>query len=434
MLRHRRRLDAFFVYLVISGVSTFASALMFTVLAVYYVSAVGMNPFQLVLVGTVLESVILLFEVPTGVVADTYSRRLSVIIGTVILGAAFVLEGAVPLLAGVLAAEAIRGVGETFLSGATDAWLADEVGEEQVGRAYLRAAQVGRGVGILGVLASVGLASVQLALPVILGGALYLALGVFLALYMPERGFRPAPQAERASWRAMFGTFSAGARVVRASPVLLALLAVNLVGGAASEGFDRLWEAHILLDFSFPSLGALKPVVWFGIINIGTAIVSMAITAAFQRRLDTISQSSRSTARVLLVLNGLIVASVIAFALAGSFALAFAMLALKAVLHSLSGPLYSAWLVQQTSPQTRATVLSIGSQSNALGQTVGGPVVGAIGTFFSLRAALAVAGALLAPTLVLYARTLRHAGLNGDAAVAAEVRSEGALGEAERRA
>ncbi|MBK9942709.1 MAG: MFS transporter [Kouleothrix sp.] len=413
MFRRPGRLDASLVYIIMSGVATFASALMFTVLAVYYVSAVGMNPFQLVLVGTVLESVILLFEIPTGVVADTYSRRLSVIVGTFILGIAFVLEGALPLLAGVLAAEAIRGVGETFLSGATDAWLADEVGEEQVGRVYLRAAQVGRVVGILGVLASVGLASVQLALPVVLGGALYLALGVFLALCMPERGFRPAPREERASWRAMLGTFRAGARVVRASPVLLALLAVNLVGGAASEGFDRLWEAHMLLDFSFPSLGALKPVVWFGIINIGTAIVSMAISAVFQRRLDAISQSSRATARALLVLNGLIIASVITFALAGSFALAFAMLALKAVLHSLSGPLYGTWLIQQTSPQTRATVLSIGSQSNALGQTIGGPVVGAVGTIFSLRAALAVAGALLAPTLALYARTIRHAGLSG---------------------
>ncbi|MBK9713681.1 MAG: MFS transporter [Kouleothrix sp.] len=427
MFRHRGRLDAFMVYLIMSGVTTFASALMFTVLAVYYVTAVGMNPFQLVLVGTVLETVILLFEVPTGVVADTYSRRLSVIVGTFILGAAFVLEGALPLLASVLAAEAIRGVGETFLSGATDAWLADEVGEDQVGRVYLRAVQLGRAVGILGVLASVGLASVHLALPVVLGGALYLALGVFLALCMPERGFRPAPRAGRASWRAMLGTFSAGARVVRASPVLLALLAVSLVGGAAGEGFDRLWEAHVLLDFSFPSLGALQPVVWFGIINIGTAIVSMIITALFQRRLDAISQDSRSTARVLLVLNGLIVASVIAFALAGSFALAFAMLALKAVLSSLSGPLYGTWLVQQTSPRTRATVLSMGSQSNALGQTIGGPVVGAIGTVFSLRVALAVAGVLLAPTLALYARTIRHAGLNDDPAGPAAVEEVGEM-------
>jgi DHA3 family tetracycline resistance protein-like MFS transporter len=420
MFRQRGRLDASLVYLVMSAATTFASALMFTVLSIYYVTAVGMNPFQLVLVGTVLETVILVFEVPTGVVADTYSRRLSVIIGTFILGIAFVMEGLVPLVAGVLIAEAIRGVGETFLSGATDAWLADEVGEAEVGRVYLRAAQIGRVVGILGVLASVGLASLQLNLPVVIGGAIYLGLGAFLVVGMPERGFSPTPAAERGSWRAMFTTFRAGTSLVRASPVLLALLAVNLVGGAASEGFDRLWEAHVLLNFSFPSLGNLQPVVWFGIISIGTGLISWAIAALFARPLDRASQDRSATARLLLILNGLSILSIIGLALAGNFAVAFAMLAAKAVLGSLAGPLYGTWLVQQTSPGTRATVLSLGSQSNALGQTLGGPVVGAVGSLFSLRAALALAGLLLAPTLALYARTRRHVGLNGAAAAEGE--------------
>jgi len=56
----------------------------------------------------------------------------------------------------------------------------------------------------------------------------------------------------------------------------------------------------------------------------------------------------------------------------------------------------------------RATVLSISSQANALGETGGGPVVGLIGTAFSLRAALVAAGVLLAPVVALYARTARQ--------------------------
>jgi hypothetical protein len=81
---------------------------------------------------------------------------------------------------------------------------------------------------------------------------------------------------------------------------------------------------------------------------------------------------------------------------------------LKAVLSALSDPLHRTWLIQQTSPKVRATVLSISSQANSLGETAGGPVVGAVGTIFSLRAALVVAGALLAPVVALYARTLRQ--------------------------
>ena len=53
----------------------------FAMSAIYRVEVVGLDVFQLVFLGTVLEATVFLFEIPTGVVADVYSRRLSVIIG-----------------------------------------------------------------------------------------------------------------------------------------------------------------------------------------------------------------------------------------------------------------------------------------------------------------------------------------------------------------
>jgi len=417
---HIHRSSASAIYLILSGVIAFARALVLTMLAVYFVTAVGMNPLQLVLAGTVFECAILVCEIPTGVIADTWSRRLSIVIGVLIMGAALLLEGAVPLLAAVLLAEVISGIGETFLSGATDAWLAGELGEAAVGRVYLRSAQINRAAGLAGIAASAGLASLQINLPLLLAGGLYLALGLFLALRMPERGFQPAPRAERESWRALFGTFQEGLRAVRASRLLLALLAVGAVAGAAGEGYDKLWEAHLLLDLGLPGLGRISSVVWFGIINAGTALASLLVAAVLQRRMEALASDSGAVARALLVISALLAASVVVFGLAGSFALAFAALLLKAVLGSLADPLYRTWLIQQTSPRTRATALSISSQANALGETVGGPLVGAVGTLFSLRAALVLAGLLLAPVVALYARTLRHTSLSGAEAPARE--------------
>ncbi len=61
--------------------------------------------------------------------------------------------------------------------------------------------------------------------------------------------------------------------------------------------------------------------------------------------------------------------------------------------------------------QVRATVISMSSQSNALGQIAGGPGVGVIGTWWSLRAALVMAGLLLSPVLLLIRHTaIRHEG------------------------
>jgi len=51
------------------------------VMAVYLVSELDLSPLQLVLMGTAMEAAVFVFEIPTGVVADMYSRRLSLIIG-----------------------------------------------------------------------------------------------------------------------------------------------------------------------------------------------------------------------------------------------------------------------------------------------------------------------------------------------------------------
>jgi DHA3 family tetracycline resistance protein-like MFS transporter len=69
-----------------------------------------------VLVGTVLEIAVLTFEVPTGVLADTYSRRVSVITGFFLIGAGFVLEGSVPVFGAVLVAQVIWGAGYTLIN------------------------------------------------------------------------------------------------------------------------------------------------------------------------------------------------------------------------------------------------------------------------------------------------------------------------------
>ncbi|MBI4675532.1 MAG: hypothetical protein HY741_28140 [Chloroflexi bacterium] len=80
----------------------------------YQVQTVGLNPFQLVLVGTVLEFTAFVAEVPTGILADVYSRRLSILIGFVLVGLGFIVEGSIPQFWSVLLAQVIWGVGATF--------------------------------------------------------------------------------------------------------------------------------------------------------------------------------------------------------------------------------------------------------------------------------------------------------------------------------
>jgi DHA3 family tetracycline resistance protein-like MFS transporter len=75
------------LYLLISGWGAFAGRTAFTLNLIYQATVVGLSPLRLVLVGTLMEAVCFVAQVPTGVIADLVSRRLSVIIGYLLMGA-----------------------------------------------------------------------------------------------------------------------------------------------------------------------------------------------------------------------------------------------------------------------------------------------------------------------------------------------------------
>ena len=398
--------DAYRVYLILSGVSSLFFRLIFTVNLVYEAQVVGLTPLQLVLVGTTLEIVCFSFEIPTGIVADLYSRRLSVIIGFLLIGIGFTIEGSLPFFWAMLVTQVFWGIGATFTSGALEAWIVDEVGEERMGRVFIRGAQAEQVGGIVGIVLSVALASIALALPVVVGGVLFVGLTVFLIAVMPENGFTPTPRLTRSSWQSMGHTLRESLRLVRVSPMLLMFLAVALVLGLYSEGFDRLWQAHLLRDLTLPVLGTFQPVVWFGIISMGAMMLVALTTEILRRRLDM--QNQTAIARTLMAIYGMMVGALLVFALAGNFWLALIGLWALDTLRGASAPILSAWSNLYIDSKVRATVLSSFSQVNAIGQIGGGPVVGLIGERWGLRAALSTSALLLAPIVWLVARASRR--------------------------
>ncbi len=82
-----------------------------------------------------------------------------------------------------------------------------------------------------------------------------------------------------------------------------------------------------------------------------------------------------------------------------------------AVIRDLTSAPFSTWLNEAiTDSSVRATVLSITSICGSLGEWAGGPVLGLVGNRWGIRTALSVGALLLAPTLLLFARAIRHHG------------------------
>ncbi len=387
------------VYLAFCFVTSLLFATCFTAFTLYRVQVAGLSLTALVLVGTVLELTCFVFEVPTGLLADTRSRRLSVLCGTLLLGLGFALEGAFPLLGAVLLAQVISGIGYTFLSGALEAWIADESGEADLTPLFVKATQMGQMGGLLGVALSAGLGSLNLQFPMLFGGLGFVLLTLWLTQYMPERHFKPTPSFERSSWGQMTETLRSGLTLVRRSPFLLLLMGVALFWGASSEAYDRLNGAK-LLEVGFPGLWNWTPVVWFSALSVLGLLLGWLTTTVLGRFITTLDRR----AWPLLWLSLGLILSMVAFALSSSFVAVLVSAQVVGLLRLIHGPLSSAFIQRGLESRTRATVLSLHSQADALGQMLGGPLLGLLATRFSLTCAL-VAGALfLLPVLALYLR------------------------------
>jgi len=238
-------------------------------------------------------------------------------------------------------------------------------------------------------------------MPLRVGGALICLLAVAAGLVMPERGFRPAATATGigAIAKQARGMLADQARSTRraivAVPGLVLLFGMTLFVGLWSESFDRLWGAFLLRDIRFPSIGGLRPAMWFGLIGCVVALLSLGSTEVARRRTRRLGPDS--VVGALLVLTVAIAVAVVALATAHVFAIAVLAYLIVSLLRPVFDPLVSGWLVGRIEPQVRATALSAKDMFDSAGQIVGGPLVGVIGTLASTRAGLLAGAAAMGP-------------------------------------
>jgi DHA3 family tetracycline resistance protein-like MFS transporter len=397
-----RKWDAYRVFLSLEGARALIFSMIFTASMVYQVTVAQLSPLQLVLVGTTLEASVFLFEVPTGVVADVYSRRLSIIIGMVLSGLGFLLEGSLAIFWTILLAQVLWGVGYTFTSGATEAWISDEIGETAAGQAFLRSSQIGQIAGLVGIGLGILLGNLQVNYPIMLGGLSLILLGIYLMLVMPEVGFKPMQRDERSSsWESMVGTFRQGLSTIATRPALKRILLIGLIYGLYSEGFDRLWTKHLLDDFQLPGFGQLdlQPVVWIGLVRAIGMLLSAGAAGIARRKI--VIDSHRQVARALFWITSALAISLFSFSLVNSLILALVIFWVIAVSRTVIGPVFTAWVNQRLDSSVRATVISMSGQVDAIGQIAGGPVVGWVGNVVSVRTALAVSSFIITPAVAL---------------------------------
>ena len=159
----------------------------------YFVVGAHLSASQIVFLGTVMSTTLVLTDIPTGVWADALGRKRPLVIGHLLLGASMVMTGLVTAFPLLVVTQVLWGVGWAFLIGADVAWITDELAQPQrIARVLTAGASFGLVGGVTGIVVFGVLGwATNLSTSMVVSGVGMALLGLFVATQFTERAFMP---------------------------------------------------------------------------------------------------------------------------------------------------------------------------------------------------------------------------------------------------
>ena len=191
------------VYLTLTLGNTLAASFIWGINTLFLLDA-GLSNLEAFAANAFFTAGMVLFEVPTGVVADVWGRRVSYLLGTLTLAGSTFLYWLLWVMSAPFWPWAIvsmlLGLGFTFFSGAVEAWLVDALHYAQYDgslEAVMGRGQMVGGAAMLGgsVLGGVIAQATNLGVPFLMRVGVLVAMFFVAGRMMHDLGFTPEPSA-----------------------------------------------------------------------------------------------------------------------------------------------------------------------------------------------------------------------------------------------
>ena len=394
-------------YLILLLGNTLAASLIWGINTLFLLDA-GLSNLEAFAANAFFTAGMVIFEVPTGVVADTWGRRTSYLLGTITLAASTLLYFLMWQLQAPFwlwaVASVLIGLGFTFFSGAVEAWLVDALhfAEYDGGlETVLGRGQMVSGAAMLGgsVLGGIIAQATTLGVPFLLRVAILLIMFMVAFMLMKDLGF--TPESSSHPLRATRAVFDASLEHgLKNRPVRWVMLAAPFTGGVAVYAFYAL-QPYLLELYGDPNA--------YSVAGLAAAIVAGAqIAGGYAAPRIRLLFKKRTT---VLILGSIVSATILALlGLTGSFWFALVLLVVWGLLYSAVFPIRQAYLNDMIPSQQRATVLSFDSLMSSSGGVVVQPVLGRVADVYSYATSLIIGAAIeLMAVPFLFASRREHA-------------------------
>ncbi len=405
-------------YMTLAGLYTLAASLIWGVNTLFLLDA-GLDIGEVFVVNAIFSAGMVVFEIPTGVVADTLGRRVSYLLSVAVLAATTVLYLVIARTGGSVIAFAVvslfMGLGFTFYSGALEAWLVDALGSigasQHLDGVFARSQQVTGAAMLVGTTGGGLLGQVDLGVP--FGARAGLLVGLFLLSrrLMQEVGFVP----RRLMWREIPQAMGEQARLGIDQGWRRPGLRALMLAGLARATFLG-WGFYAAQPYFLELLE--RDAIW--VVGVITALMSLA-TMAGNQVVEVLSRRCRRRSTLLLWGSAVASAASVVVGVTSSFWVAVPAFLLVTGAMGVMTPVRQAYVHHETPSEYRATVISFDAMVSSVGGVGGQLSLGRLAEARSLSAGYVVGGLVTVAALPALARVRALGGeadlIVGEAAV-----------------
>jgi MFS family permease len=382
----------FFLYTALQG---FAFGLITALWLIYLLQRRGLTLTQATIVDVAFWIASTVGELPTGIVADRYGRKISLVAGAALMSVSILAWAYAPTIPLIMLAYVGLAIGTTFLTGAQDAFFYETL--ERSGRAGEYTRLVGRvgatmlGATALGSIASGLFATIDLIMPFLVAGLCLLAmLGVVLTFKEPQSKEGSAGQARQSYTQVLRHSIA----LMRARPTLRYPMIYLTLVPLAAVLMETFFLQPQAVSLGVPIAGVGAVVMAVQIVDMAGSTWSDAIKARF------------GAGRAIYAAPVLIVSSLVLLALLQILP-ALLFIAIIGFVTAVLRPLLLNSIQNEVPDDVRATVLSMQSLMFTFLLTISEPALGFVADRSGLPTAyLGLAGSLgiLVPLLLLKSR------------------------------
>jgi len=404
---HRRILFGFYT---ISGLYTLSASFIWGINTLFLLDA-GLDIYKVFIANAFFTAGMTLFEIPTGVFADTKGRRFSFLLALIViflgtigyLGSSFYQLGLISFCFFSL----ILGLGFTFYSGAVEAWVVDELQaqgfKDPLDNVFSVSGSLSGITMILGTVAGGFLGQIDLSLPYLArAGSLFL-LFILAFSFMKETGFTPKGNADSYLFhfkRIVSDSFTFGWK----NRTMRAFIQISFF-----QSLFMMWGFYASQPY-FLNLLHKPDAVWIS--GLITASAALSQTGG-NMLVPTMTKIFRRRTSILLLASSVTVLAAACLGFSKGFLTAFPCFLIMTASFGLFGPVKQGYIHQIIPGDQRATVLSFDSLVGNGGGIIGQPLLGYISRTFSISAAY-MAGAFFLTGVLPFLSRVRQLGETSD--------------------